>query len=103
MELAQLAEIAGGDALPAGLADPVQVYEPVGCPRCSGMGYRGRVGIFEMLVMSEDIERLAVRGASSEEIRRQARSEGMKVLREDGLEKVIAGETTVEELARTVA
>jgi type IV pilus assembly protein PilB len=103
MELAQLAEIAGGDALPDGLADPVQVYEPVGCPRCSGMGYRGRVGIFEMLVMSEDIERLAVRGASSEEIRRQARSEGMKVLREDGLEKVIAGETTVEELARTVA
>jgi type IV pilus assembly protein PilB len=103
IEVAALAEIAGADALPAGLPDPVRIYEPVGCPRCSGTGYRGRLGIFEMLVMSEAIERLALRSESSDEIRRQARSEGMRVLREDGLEKVIAGETTLEELARTVA
>ncbi|MBY0395514.1 MAG: type II secretion system protein GspE, partial [Thermoleophilia bacterium] len=89
-------------ALPPGVPDPAPVYRAVGCPRCQDTGYRGRVGVYEMLVMSEALERLAVEGASSEEIGRQARREGMRTLREDGLLKVLSGHTTLEELARAV-
>jgi type IV pilus assembly protein PilB len=97
-----LRETAGVPNLPRNLPDPAPVYRPKGCPRCSGSGYRGRLGVFEVLTMSEEIERLTVAGASSEEIRRQARREGMRVMREDGLLKVLAGHTTLEELARAV-
>jgi type IV pilus assembly protein PilB len=99
---AVLRETAGVPNLPRNLPDPAPVYRPKGCPRCSGSGYRGRLGVFEVLTMSEEIERLTVAGASSEEIRRQARREGMRVMREDGLLKVLAGHTTLEELARAV-
>ena len=78
-------------ALPRNLPDPVRVFRAVGCPRCQDTGYRGRLGVYEMLVMSEAMERLTVAGASAEEIARQARREGMRTLREDGLLKVLAG------------
>jgi type IV pilus assembly protein PilB len=99
---ATLAE-AAGSALPAGVPDPAPVYEPVGCPACRRTGYRGRVGIYEMLTMSEEVERLTAACAPSAEIRRQARREGMRTMREDGVAKVLAGITTLAELARTVA
>ncbi len=89
-------------ALPRNLPDPVRVYRAVGCPRCQDTGYRGRLGVYEMLVMSEAMERLTVAGASSEEIAAQARREGMRTLREDGLLKVLSGHTTIEEIARAV-
>ena len=89
-------------ALPRNLPDPVRVYRAVGCPRCQDTGYRGRLGVYEMLVMSEAMERLTVAGASSEEISAQARREGMRTLREDGLLKVLSGHTTIEEIARAV-
>ena len=97
-----LKDAAGVTTLPKGLPDPAPVYRPKGCPRCAGSGYRGRLGVFEVLSMSEEIERLTVAGASSEEIRRQSRREGMRTMREDGLVKVLAGHTTLEELARAV-
>jgi type IV pilus assembly protein PilB len=98
-----LLQASGVAELPAGLSDPVTIHRAVGCGRCRGSGYQGRLGVFEVLVMSEPIERLAAAGATAEEIRRQAHLEGMRTMREDGLAKVLDGLTTLEELARTVA
>ncbi|HEU5455775.1 MAG TPA: GspE/PulE family protein, partial [Nocardioides sp.] len=89
-------------ALPANLPDPAPIYKPVGCPRCQDSGYKGRVGVYEMLVMSEQMERMTVAGASGEEIQRQARKEGMRTLREDGLVKVLSGHTSIEEVHRAI-
>jgi type IV pilus assembly protein PilB len=82
--------------------DPVPVYRAGGCSACGETGYTGRIGVYEMLVMSEPIERLTVERASSEEIRRRARREGMLTLLQDGLLKVLRGLTSLEELARAV-
>jgi type IV pilus assembly protein PilB len=78
----------------------VEAYEPVGCPRCAGSGYRGRIGLFSVMVMSERIRQLTVGGAPEAEIARVAHEEGMSTLREDGLAKVRAGVTSIEEVAR---
>jgi type IV pilus assembly protein PilB len=71
-----------------------------GCARCSHTGYRGRVGIFQLLAMSERLEQLAAGKAPREEIERAAVEEGMRTLWDDGVRKVAAGITSVEELAR---
>jgi type IV pilus assembly protein PilB len=97
--LREAMDVAG---LPVGLPDPAPIFKPVGCPRCQDTGYKGRVGVYEMLVMSETMERMTVAGASGEEIGRQARKEGMRTLREDGLLKVLAGHTSVEEVHRAI-
>ncbi len=78
----------------------LEVYEPEGCARCSGTGYRGRLGIFSVMVLSEQIKDMTVSTEPESEIASVARSEGMKTLREDGLEKVRAGLTSIEEVAR---
>ncbi|WP_345069844.1 GspE/PulE family protein [Leifsonia kafniensis] len=79
------------------------LWQPIGCQSCSKTGYRGRLAIHEVMTVSEDIERLAVARASSAEIGRLARSEGMLTLREDGWEKAKMGLTSVEEILRVVA
>jgi type IV pilus assembly protein PilB len=71
-----------------------------GCARCGHTGYRGRVGVFQFLAMSERLEQLAAEKAPREEIERAAAEEGMRTMWEDGVAKVAAGITTVEELAR---
>ncbi len=78
-------------------------YRPVGCPKCKGSGYKGRTGIYEVMLVSETIEKLAVERASSDEIARQAIVEGMSPLRDDGFEKVRLGITSLEEVLRVVA
>jgi type IV pilus assembly protein PilB len=78
----------------------VEAYEPVGCARCSGTGYRGRMGLFSVMVMSKRIRELAVSRAPEAEIAQVAHEEGMSTLREDGLAKVRAGITSIEEVAR---
>jgi type II secretory ATPase GspE/PulE/Tfp pilus assembly ATPase PilB-like protein len=75
-------------------------YRRRGCARCAETGYRGRVGIFQLLEMSDRLEQLASERASREEIDRAARAEGMRSLWDDGVAKVAAGLTSVEELAR---
>jgi type IV pilus assembly protein PilB len=75
-------------------------FRPRGCARCAETGYKGRVGIFQLLEMSERLEHLASERASREEIERAARAEGMRSLWDDGVAKVAAGLTSVEELAR---
>ena len=71
-----------------------------GCPRCGKTGYRGRVGVFQLLPMSERLEQLAAAKASRDEIERAAVEEGMRTMWEDGIGKVAAGITSVEELVR---
>lgn len=92
---------ASGFTRPAGDARPV--YRPVGCPHCAETGYRGRTAIHEVMAVSEQIERLAVARASSTEIARVARAEGMHTLREDGWLKGLEGITSIEEILRVVA
>ncbi len=87
------------ELLPEGGAN---FHETVGCERCSGTGYRGRVGIYEMMVLTDEIKELVLRRASSDEIGRVAEASGMVRLREDGLRKAAEGITTVEEVLRTV-
>jgi len=84
----------------AAAADGVVFYRKKGCPRCGQTGYKGRIGVFQLLIMSEQLESLAARGASREELERAAIEEGMRTLWDDGLAKVAAGLTSIEELAR---
>jgi type IV pilus assembly protein PilB len=79
-----------------------ELFRPVGCSSCAKTGYRGRLGLYEVMPISEEIERLTVERASSEEVRRSARRDGMITLREDGLEKARLGVTSIEEVLRVV-
>jgi type IV pilus assembly protein PilB len=83
--------------------DGTVFYRKKGCPRCNHTGYRGRVGVFQFLRMSEDIAAAAVRHASRDEIERAAAANGMRSLWDDGIEKVAQGLTSVEELARVLS
>ncbi len=83
-------------------ADLPQLYRPVGCTTCGGTGYKGRMAVHEVMSITEDVERLVAERASSEEIGKMARSQGMLTLREDGLEKVRQGLTSIEEVLRVV-
>ncbi len=79
-----------------------ELFKHVGCPGCSNTGYRGRIGLYEVMQMSEEIERLTVERASSDSIKAVAVQQGMINLRDDGLEKVRLGITSLEEVARVV-
>ena len=84
----------------AAMTDGMALYRKRGCPRCNQTGYRGRIGIFQLMTMNEELETLAARKASREDIERSAMAAGMRTLWDDGLSKVAAGLTSVEELAR---
>jgi type IV pilus assembly protein PilB len=86
---------APGDPLPT-------LFRPAGCSACSKTGYKGRLALHEVMVVSETVERLAVEHASAETIAQVARDEGMTTLRQDGLLKVAAGVTSLEEIFRVV-
>jgi type II secretory ATPase GspE/PulE/Tfp pilus assembly ATPase PilB-like protein len=85
--------------LPPGQAPP-RLMRAVGCEACQGIGYRGRTGVYELLVMTERLRPLVIDRARASELREQAAAEGMRSLREDGIAKVLAGVTTVEEMMR---
>jgi type IV pilus assembly protein PilB len=87
---------------PGTMAVPT-LFKPVGCTSCSNTGYRGRIAVHEVMTVSEEIERMAVARASSAEIMRVARSQGMITLREDGWAKAQLGDTSIEEILRVVA
>jgi type IV pilus assembly protein PilB len=78
----------------------LEAFEPVGCARCGGSGYKGRIGLYEVMWVSETIRALAVAREPSENIAHAAVHEGMMRLREDGLEKVRRGLTSIAEIAR---
>jgi type IV pilus assembly protein PilB len=79
------------------------LYRKVGCPRCGRTGYKGRIGVFQLLVVNDEIEALAARNAPREEIERAAAAGGMRSLWDDGIAKAAAGLTSIEELARVVS
>ena len=76
------------------------IYHGIGCKHCQDRGYLGRSGIFELMVMTPRIQELALQGVDSNVIKREARREGMRTLREDGAERVLEGQTTIEEIMR---
>ncbi len=75
-------------------------YKGAGCPHCNFTGYKGRVGIYEVMPITPTIRRMIVEGASADELRAQAIKEGMITLRQDALMKLKAGITTIEEITR---
>ena len=86
----------------AAASDGMVFYRKKGCPRCNQTGYKGRVGVYQLLTMTESIAQLAVARASREDVERAAMDSGMRSLWDDGLAKVAAGLTSVEELARVL-
>jgi type II secretory ATPase GspE/PulE/Tfp pilus assembly ATPase PilB-like protein len=91
-----------GDLLAIGVPDPrgAELYRGQGCEACRKTGYKGRVGIYELFIITEDIRSLILRKASTGEIRRVAVEQGMVSLREDAWAKAQAGLTTIEEILR---
>jgi type IV pilus assembly protein PilB len=84
----------------AAASDGMVLYRKRGCPRCNQTGYKGRIGIFQLLLMDETLADLAVRRAGRDEVERAAMASGMRTLWDDGMAKVSAGLTSIEELAR---
>jgi type IV pilus assembly protein PilB len=82
---------------------PVEIFKPGGCDRCNQTGYRGRLGIFEILRLDEQIRELILKRSSADEIAAAAVAKGMKRLREDGRDKVLLGLTSPEEVLRVTA
>jgi len=78
----------------------VELLRGAGCPRCTMKGYKGRKGIFEIFRVDDQIQNMIFSRAGARELRAKARASGMRTLREDGVRKVLAGFTTVEEILR---
>ncbi|MDI6844060.1 MAG: ATPase, T2SS/T4P/T4SS family [Anaerosomatales bacterium] len=100
-------KVAPETALAAGFSEEevaggLRLYRAVGCDECSGTGYRGRIGLFEIMEMNEELQRLFLREAPAEQLRVAAIEAGMRTLRRDALDKVKAGVTSLEEVARVV-
>jgi type IV pilus assembly protein PilB len=78
------------------------LYRAVGCSACSKTGYKGRMALHEVMSITEEIERLSVERRSADENGRTARAQGMTTLRQDGMAKVLLGQTSLEEIMRVV-
>jgi general secretion pathway protein E len=83
-----------------GLSKPRTLYRAVGCPECNQTGYRGRTGLYELLAVDDTIRALVHRGGNEQDIRERALKNGMVLLRADGMVRVLAGETTLDEVLR---
>jgi type IV pilus assembly protein PilB len=81
-------------------AKTIQTFKGEGCKTCSGTGYKGRIGLYEVMDISESIQELILVGASAREIKRRSVDEGMMTLRQSGLAKIKAGMTTLDEVLR---
>jgi general secretion pathway protein E/type IV pilus assembly protein PilB len=82
---------------------PVRLWRGAGCRACRQTGYRGRVGIYELMVTGDSIREMCVERVNASQIRKQAMKEGMITLRQDGWRKVLQGKTTLDEVARVTA
>jgi type II secretory ATPase GspE/PulE/Tfp pilus assembly ATPase PilB-like protein/FixJ family two-component response regulator len=81
---------------------PAGVHKGVGCPKCNNSGYRGRLGVYELFVMNDDFRQMISTNYKESELLTLARANGMRILLDDGLEKVRMGLTTLEELLRVI-
>ena len=80
---------------------PVEAYRAVGCPRCHQTGYRGRLGIFELMVLDDELREYVSQSIDAKTIKRAAVKRGMSTLRADGARKVVEGLTSIDEVLRT--
>jgi len=107
MECREIDEVLPSALIDMGMSEEdahgVTVYHGRGCPNCSETGYRGRIALYEVMTLSEELKEMIIGGASVAEIKRAARLGGMKTLRESGIEKIKQGITTVEEILRVTA
>lgn len=85
----------------SGQLETAQLYRGRGCSECNQTGYRGRLGIFEIFLINDEVRHMIYERVSASHLRARARELGMRTLREDGIRKVIAGQTTLEEVVRT--
>jgi type II secretory ATPase GspE/PulE/Tfp pilus assembly ATPase PilB-like protein len=83
-------------------AADVQLFRGRGCDACRKTGYKGRIGVFELMEMTDNLRGLAVVGAATEKLREAAIQEGMRTLKQDAIRKVLEGVTTFEEMLRVV-
>ena len=72
--------------------------DPAGCSECSNTGYRGRTGIYELLMITDEVRSLTLKRVDSGALKKAAQAQGMTTLREDGALKVLQGQTTIEEV-----
>jgi len=89
----------------AGIEFPIKdevpkLYQPKGCKKCANTGYKGRIGLYEIMVMNEELERLTLERASADDIKAVALGNGMTTLKQDGFRKALAGITSIEEVLR---
>jgi type II secretion system protein E len=89
-----------GEGFPIAELETKSIYEPVGCDDCRGSGFKGRTGIYEILIVDDHIRPLIINRASAGEIKREALKHGLCTLRDDGWRKVLDGVTTVEEILK---
>lgn len=80
--------------------EPVQIYEPCGCPQCDNMGYKGRIGVYEIMEMSQDLKTIISKNGSAEAIKEQAMKNGMHTLRMSAAEYVLSGITSFNEMMK---
>jgi type IV pilus assembly protein PilB len=80
----------------------ITAYEPGACVRCAQTGFKGRTGLYEVMRMTDSLRRLILDGASHDDIRAEARAQGMRTLHEDGLDKIVRGITSVPEVLRVL-
>jgi len=85
-----------------GSEDVIELYSPVGCKRCSNVGYRGRTLVMEVLTLNEELDELISTKATMQQFRKHAKQNDFKTMSEDGLRLVKQGRTTIEELSRVV-
>src|SRR5581483_5007682 len=88
------------DCVPAGAGRTLTVYRAVGCAACRNTGFRGRLGIFEFMIVDEPMQSLVARTSESNVLREHARKAGMRTLRQSGYELVLSGATTIDEVLR---
>jgi general secretion pathway protein E len=80
--------------------DTITIYRSVGCPKCFQSGYKGRIGIYEIMVLNESLQTMIMKTHDSHQIKKEAASHGMTSLYDDGIQKVLDGTTTIEEVLR---
>ncbi len=91
-----------GDSLDGLDTSLTTYFVPVGCGECNGLGYKGRIGIHEAILMDETIEKIATENPSEREIKHAAENQGILTLKEDAIVKILEGKTTMEEIARVI-
>lgn len=103
-ECKQKAPVTEYEEVALGLTDgkDISVFKPVGCPRCSGTGYAGRTVVSELLLINDEIRALIIQKADAATIKKAAVRSGMRTLRQDALDKVVEGITSVEEIVRAI-